>query len=277
MNENKTTRSSHEVLIMSPNDNVIQQPGTSHEQWRSQLDTYLDGELPADQMRALDVHLRTCPSCAADALSRVQFKRAIKSAGVRFTPSAEFRERIQKKVAAKPQRSWRLGFALAGVFAVLLIAGLLTTYMQRQYLRQQQFYSEIADLHVSTLASANPVDVVSTDRHTVKPWFQGKIPFTFNLPELQGTDFTLVGGRVTYLGQVPGAHLIYQIRKHEISVFIFPEDLVSLQFGSKTAKERSFNLQTFKQEGLRYVVFGDVAVDDIRKLSEMLQSAAKSS
>jgi len=262
---------------MSPDDSAIQQSGASHDRWRAQLDTYLDGELPADQMRALDAHLRTCPSCAADALARVQFKRAVKTAGARFVPSAEFRGQIQKKIAAKPRRSWKLNFALAGVCALVLIAGLLTAYQQRQNLLQQQFYGEIADLHVSTLASTNPVDVVSTDRHTVKPWFQGKIPFTFNLPDLQGTDFTLIGGRVTYLGQVPGAHLIYQIRKHQISVFIFPEDLVNLQVGSKTAKERSFNLQTFTQEGLRYIVFGDVATGDIKKLSELLQSAAKSS
>jgi anti-sigma factor RsiW len=264
-------------MTMSPDNSASLQSGPNHEEWRAQLDTYLDGELPGDQMRALDAHLRTCPSCAADALARVQLKRAVKNAGARFVPSAEFRALIQKKIAAKPRRSWRFSFALAGVFAALLVAGLLTAYQQRQNLLQQQFYGEIADLHVSTLASANPVDVVSTDRHTVKPWFQGKIPFTFNLPELQGTDFTLVGGRVTYLGQVPGAHLIYQVRKHQISVFIFPEDLLSVRTDSKTAKERSFNLQIFTQEGLRYIVFGDVAADDIRKLSELLQSAAKSS
>lgn len=264
-------------MTMSPDNSASPQSGPNHEEWRAQLDTYLDGELLGEQMRTLDAHLRTCPSCAADALARVQFKRTIKTAGARFAPSAEFRQRIQKKIAAKPRRAWRLNFVLAGAFAALIVAGLLTAYQQRQNLLQQQFYGEIADLHVSTLASANPVDVVSTDRHTVKPWFQGKIPFTFNLPELQGTDFTLIGGRVTYLGQAPGAHLIYQIRKHQISVFIFPEDLVDLRTGSKTAKERSFNLQTFTQEGLRYIVFGDVAGDDIKKLSGLLQSAAKSS
>ena len=258
---------------MSPDDNLIQQSGASHDQWRSQVDTYLDGELPADQMRALDAHLRTCPSCAADALARVQFKRAIKTAGARFVPTAEFRHRIQQKIAAKPRRSWRFSFALAGVCALVLLAGLLTAYQQRQNLFQKQLYGELADLHVSTLASSNPVDVVSSDRHNVKPWFQGKIPFTFNLPDLQNTEYTLVGGRVTYLGQVPGAHLIYQIRKHQISVFIFPEDLVALRGDSKTIKERAFNLQTFKQEGLRYILFSDVAREDIDKLSAMLITA----
>ena len=245
------------------------------DQWRAQLDAYLDGELPGESMRALDAHLRTCPACAADALARIQLKRAIKTAGMRFAPSPEFRNQIQKKIAGKPPRAWNVGWVLATAgFAVVLLAGLLGTYLERQNLRQQHFYSELADLHVSTLASANPVDVVSSDRHTVKPWFQGKIPFTFNLPELQNTDFRLLGGRVTYLGQVPGAHLIYQIRKHQISVFLFPEGLVDLRGTSNVSKERTFNVDTWTQDGLRYVVFGDVAPEDIRNLSSLLKGAA---
>ena len=74
-------------------------------------------------------------------------------------------------------------------------------YVGRESARRQRVFSELADLHVSALASATPVDVISTDRHTVKPWFQGRIPFSFNLPELQGSEFTLIGGRVTYLAQ----------------------------------------------------------------------------
>jgi anti-sigma factor RsiW len=243
------------------------------DQWRAQLDAYLDGELPAESMRALDAHLRTCAACAADALARVQFKRSIKTAGMRFAPRPEFRDLIQKKIARKPRRTWNVGWALATA-ALAVVVGILGTYLEKQNLRQQQFYSELADLHVSTLASANPVDVVSSDRHTVKPWFQGKIPFTFNLPELQNTDFTLLGGRVTYLGQVPGAHLIYQIRKHQISVFLFPENLVGLRGASNVSKERTFNVDTWTQGGLRYVVFGDVAPEDIRNLSSLLKGSA---
>ena len=164
------------------------------EPWQSQLDAYLDGELPSESMRALDAHLRTCPACTADALARVQLKRAIKTAGTRFTPSVEFRDQIQKKIAAKRPRMWSFGWAVAAALVILLMAGSLVRYFEKQNLRQQHLYSELADLHVSTLASANPVDVVSSDRHTVKPWFQGKIPFTFNLPELQNTDFILLGG-----------------------------------------------------------------------------------
>jgi anti-sigma factor RsiW len=137
----------------------------------------------------------------------------------------------------------------------------------------------LADLHVAALASATPVDVISSDRHTVKPWFQGKIPFSFNLPELQGSQFTLLGGRVTYFAQTPGAHLIYQLRKHEISVFIFQdrafesrgEEAADLPGG--LAHALSFNVENWSQNGLRYFVVGDVSADDIQALSKLLRDA----
>jgi len=246
------------------------------EQWQSQLDTYLDGELSSDAMRALDAHLRTCPSCAADVLARVQFKRSVKTAGARFTASSEFRNKVQKQIGNKRRRSWNLGWSLASAtLAILLLAGAINNYFGKRDLREQQIYTELADLHVATLGSTNPVDVVSTDRHTVKPWFQGKIPFTFNLPELQNSEFTLLGGRVAYLDQTSGAHLIYQIRKHEISVFIFPEGSSVGELGSHSDVQRkqTFNVETWAQGGLRYVVFGDTSAEDIQKLSALLKSA----
>jgi anti-sigma factor RsiW len=247
------------------------------EQWQSQLDAYLDGELSAEAMRALDAHLRTCPSCSADALARLQLKRSVKTAGARFTPAVDFRNKIQKKIADRPRRSWSLGWTLAtATLAILLIAGAATIYIGRQNLLRTQFYTELADLHVATLGSANPVDVVSSDRHTVKPWFQGKIPFTFNLPELQNTEFTLIGGRVAYLDQTPGAHLIFQIRKHQISVFIFPaKSPVPSISDSGVHQRQTFNVQTWTQDSLSYIVFGDASADDIRNLSTLLKSAAR--
>jgi anti-sigma factor RsiW len=244
--------------------------------WTAKLDTYLDGELSANQMRDLDAHLRSCPACAADVLSRLQTKRAVHSAGKRYSPEAEFRERVRKSIAIKPQRSpFRMWLGATAAAALLLIAGFVAMSVRQQQLQQQHTFSELADLHVATLASANPVDVISTDRHTVKPWFQGKIPFTFNLPELQNSEFTLAGGRVTYLGQAPGAELIYQIRKHQISVFIFQDRVVSRELGSssQSRKELSFNIETWSQDGLRYFAIGDASGDDIRSLADMLRKA----
>ncbi len=246
------------------------------ESWKEKLDTYLDGELPEQELRTFDAHVRNCPSCSADALSRVQLKRAIQVAGKRFTPSAEFRNRMQQSMASKPRRSFRLGWMLAAAAAVVLVAGTLTSNYLRNRSGRDQVFSEIADLHVATLASSSPVDVISTDRHTVKPWFQGRIPFAFNLPELQNSEFSLLGGRMTYLEQTPGAHLIYDVGKHHISVFVFQErSLPSTLSDSSDKREKvSFNMETWSQGGLRYFVIGDASAANIDSLAKLFKTAS---
>ena len=245
--------------------------------WREKLDAYVDGELPPSEAAVLAKHLRECTSCAAEALERVQMKRAVAVAGKRYQPSLELREKVQRSLAGRPRREkawvWRI-VALPATL-VLLLSLAVGLYVNHEITRRQRVYSEIADLHVATLASGSPVDVVSTDRHTVKPWFQGKIPFSFNLPELQETDFTLAGGRVSYLAQSPGAHLIYRLRQHEISVFIFQdrggETAVS---ASGPVSTMSFTVESWTKNGLRYFVIGDVGAQDVERLSKLLRDAA---
>lgn len=249
------------------------------ESWRAKLDTYLDNELSSEEARSFDAHLRNCPACALEALSRVQTKRRVQAAGKRFTPSAEFRARIQKSVASRPQRSFGLAWRWApAALALVLVAGGLIggEYWSAQRNRADQVFAEVADLHVANLAGSSPVDVVSSDRHTVKPWFQGKIPFAFDLPELQNSEFSLLGGRMTYLEQTPGAHLIYQVRKHKISVFIFQEGSMPGQLGDSrpVTKKLSFNATTWSQGGLRYFVIGDASAGDIDSLARLLQTTA---
>jgi len=243
------------------------------ESWKAKLDTYVDGELPEQEMRAFDAHVRSCPACSADALARVQMKRTIQVAGKRFTPSAEFRNRIQKSIASKPQRRFRLGWMLAALAAVILVVGTLTSAYLGSRSGRDQVFSEIADLHVAALASPSPVDVISTDRHTVKPWFQGKIPFAFNLPELQNSDFSLVGGRMVYLEQAPGAHLIYDVRKHHISVLVFQERSLPASL-DRSPKKLPFNMETWSQGGLRYFVISDASAADVDRLAKLFKAAS---
>jgi anti-sigma factor RsiW len=243
------------------------------ESWKAKLDTYLDSEVPEEAMRTFETHVRNCPSCSADALARVQMKRVIQVAGRRFTPSVEFRRRVQRSIAVKPRRSLAWAFAAA---ALVLIVGSLTSIYLGPRSGKDQVSSEIADLHVATLASSSPVDVISTDRHTVKPWFQGRIPFAFNLPELQNSEFSLLGGRMAYLEQTPGAHLIYDVRKHHISVFVFQERSLpaNLTESSLSPKQLSFNLETWTQGGLRYFVIGDASAADIDSLAKLFKTAS---
>jgi anti-sigma factor RsiW len=247
--------------------------------WQEKLERYVDAELPESETAELDAHLRACPACAADALGRLQLKRMTQAAGRRYTPSPEFRLKIDQMVAkhARPARRWGwisgLSTAAAALAMVLVVIGLAG-----RHLRREQTLAELADLHVATLASPNPVDVVSTDRHTVKPWFAGKLPFTFNLPELENSPFKLAGGRVTYFHQTPGAHLLFDVSKHQISVFIFEDrpETRGMTAGSATASKMAFTIETWAEGGLRYYVVGDASAADIHALSELLRQGAKS-
>jgi anti-sigma factor RsiW len=240
--------------------------------WTEKLDAYLDGELPAGEARAVAEHLRGCAACAADGLRRVQQKRAVQAAGQRFTPSPALRARVQKSLATRrPFLGSRLWFPILATAAVVLITAALLLTLRRS---QQQLIGELVDQHVATLASANPVDVISTDRHTVKPWFAGKIPFTFNLPELEGSPFVLVGGRVSYLNQSPGAELIFRVRQHQISVFVFQDRALGETREKETVRTAlSFEVRTWGHNGLRYFVIGDASAQDLDKLSELMKAA----
>jgi len=97
-----------------------------------------------------------------------------------------------------------------------------------------------------------------------------------DLPEVQNSEFSLLGGRMTYLGQTPGAHLIYQVRKHEISVFVFQGGVLRGGWGesSSLTKELSFNMATWSQGGLRYFVIGDASSADINSLAKLLKTTS---
>lgn len=252
------------------------------EAWTEKLDACVDGELPPDEARALNEHLRGCAACAAEVLRLTQLKLAVRNAGHRFTPDPAFRARIrasmQKTSTARTPSLWNWRWLPVLAAAALAIVGAVILNLRRESRSDTQLVSELVDQHVATLASSNPVDVVSTDRHTVKPWFAGKIPFSFNLPELQDSPFTLAGGRISYLGQSPGAELIFNIRQHRISVFIFQDREAAdfLQNSRRNNALRStlaFEVRSWRQNGLRYFVIGDASPQDMDKLSELLKSA----
>lgn len=250
------------------------------ETWRKQLDPYVDSELKENELSQLESHLRTCPSCAAEALGRLQMKRMTQASGARYSPTPQFRLRIEQSIKRKPKSLLSFGWIpkLAAAAAVLvLVVGSASLWIRHS--QREQELTELADLHVATLASTNPVDVVSTERHTVKPWFAGKLPFTFNLPDLQGSPFKLVGGRVAYFEHSPGAQLLFDVGKHQLSVFILQDHPSTMPFGadSTTAvRKLAFNIETWAEGGLRYVVISDAEQTAVHELSELLQRAARS-
>lgn len=251
-------------------------------EWQSRMDAYADGELAPAEVEAFRAHAALCPDCASSALAAVEAKTAVRRAGMRYTAPSTLRVRVLDEMRASDasapvaklpaQRAVLIPWprwAMAAAAVVLLAAGLF--FLAGRYQRQSTL-AEFADLHVANLASANPVEVVSTDRHTVKPWFQGRIPFTFDLPDLQGSPFTLTGGRVTYFHQEPGAHLIFTYQRHMISAFIFRDTpQLAITKASFSDRDTSFNLQTWTSDGLRYVLVSDVNAATVEQLAALLQ------
>ena len=246
------------------------------ETWQTKVDAYADAELPPDTMRSLAGHLSACPACTAEIVRIMQQKRVTAAAGKRYAPSPDFRARIRQQIAGRPARGgwqWALGLALA---AVVVIGLGLAIVLPSRSSERNQLIAGIVDRHVTALASASPVDVISTDRHTVKPWFAGKLPFTFNLPDLAGSPFTLVGGRMVYVDREPGAHLIYIVRKHHLSVFILQErgELRRvLPAAEKPWRSLSFNVESWSAGGLRYFVVSDAAPEDVSQLAALFKQA----
>ena len=242
--------------------------------WQDKIDAFVDSELAPDEALGFDEHLRTCPACSQETLARQRLKAETRLAGQRFAPSAEFEQRMRRRLAPKRARILWLP-ALASAAAVLLVAVFLGLGWRERAV-QQQVVAQLVDQHVATLASDHPVDVVSTDAHTVKPWFSGKVPFSVDIPNLSGTQFELVGGRLTYLQQAPAAQLIFAVRKHRISVFMFREggQVPALAIDTSPVRRSGFNTQTWVEDGVRYFAISDVNPEDIRQLCDLLKQSS---
>ena len=224
-----------------------------------------------------DAHLRECAQCAHAVLAAMQLKRAIREAAPRYEMPESLRSRV---IPSDPERSEgesrdpladakgvpRLPFAplrvarddtrwvfAAAAMVILVLAALVVVRV-----REAEPMRELVDLHATLLASANAVDVISTDRHTVKPWFEGRVPFAVPVPDLPA-PFRLIGGRVVYWHQQPGAYLLIGKGAHRISLFIFRDSL-------HTTETRDVTSEVWRADGLTYVAIADVSRADLDAL-----------
>ncbi len=235
-----------------------------------------DGELSANQLASTNEHLAACPSCTSNALYQSLLKSAAARAGQRYALPSQLQTRLahlahqdDASASLSPVRRTHrplLGLGFAGwatAFVLLLILGSVVALQrnaQRQAIASSEFagiVTEACDQHVATLAANLPPQVLSSDRHTVKPWFQGRIPFSFNLPETLPSDTKLEGANLTYLHGQPAALLLYSIGKHRVSVF------VQARTNTKTSDRQSadragFHVDEFSTSDLQVVAVSDV-------------------
>ncbi len=248
----------------------------------STLNGLADGELSADQLAMANEHLAGCPACTSNALYQSLLKSATAKAGQRYTPPPQLQERLTQLASSRlespgtntghkyPQQ-WRFAWGWAAAAVLLFVSA--STLMVQHTARKAEIsaehaalVTEVFDQHVATLAGSLPPQVVSTDRPTVKPWFQGKLPFSFNLPESLPRDTALDGANLTYLHNQPVAQLLYSIGKHRVSVFL-QEKAGASRADQPPAEHAGFHVMDFSTEELEGVAVSDV---DPARLAELV-------
>ena len=248
------------------------------------LNAFIDGELPPAQQQGFELHLATCHACTLRVLSAMQLKAATARAGHRFAPPPEALARLTAQLHSQPQSQLKLEpkpperiyFMRPAAWAALAAAILLTISLLgwRQLHQRNTLAAELLDQHLATLSPAATPQVISTDRHTVKPWFQGRLPFSFNLPDTTALppDTTLTGADLAYLNGQPAALLLFTIHKHEVSVFLTQRSTSSSLTTLPTTRA-GFTLRTATTPDLRLIAISDVNPADLDNLVAVLLEA----
>jgi anti-sigma factor RsiW len=250
------------------------------------LNALADGELTADQLASVAEHLAGCRECTSDALAQSLLKTATARAGQRYVPPADLRERLlaaahanQREPEAGARRAPAWGRSGWLAVAAVLLAAVSAVITQRTIGREETaaadysaLVAEVSDQHVATLAANAPPEVVSSDRHTVKPWFQGKIPFSFNLPQDLPADVTLDGANLAYLRSQPTAQLLYSVGKHRVSVFV-RERGGGGEMEVRPADYRGFHVAGFRAGDLVVMAVSDVDEARLRDLVGRIEAA----
>jgi anti-sigma factor RsiW len=250
---------------------------------------YLDGELDLSRTIEMETHLQVCGECAKELARQQALRAALQRSSLAYAAPSALRERIQSSLrssaqagASEPAGGWHaiqfwrplLVLRWAGAFAVLALCA-VTAWQFLPGLRgpssDQRLAAEVLASHVRSLEAGHLLDVASTDQHTVKPWFDGRLDFSPPVEDLASDDFPLVGGRLDYLEGREVAALIYQRRKHFINVFVWP-DAGGSSSTRTIAPQQGYNLTRWSRGGFQFWAVSDVSAADLAQFVRLLES-----
>lgn len=240
------------------------------------LGAYLDQEL--DLVHSLDVeaHARECASCAASLRRQEAARAAVAGHAPYYTAPAELRARIERRAAAhfglmeRPGlSSWWSGRWLVLAATCAAVALVIWRVAPSPLLpTSPDTAREVVDGHVRSLLANHLIDVVSSDRHTVKPWFAGKLDFAPDVRDLESAGFTLTGGRLDYLHGRTVAAVVYRRRQHTINVFIWPAHEPDRP--AKVETRDGYHVVSWIRGGMNYWAVSDLATGELEELAKLM-------
>jgi anti-sigma factor RsiW len=237
------------------------------------LDAYADGELDLFRHVELEAHLKACPACARRAEAVAARRARLRESLPRFAASRELKESIRASLRAEAgkaapgevvrfpaaRRQWNLAALAASLAAALFVGYALGGHRARSASVLDEAFSE----HVRSLQEGHLMDVASTDRHTVKPWFAGKLDFSPPVADLADVGFPLAGGRLEEIDGRTAAALVFHRRLHVINVFIWPSPGASPAPGHASAN--GYSAQGWTQGGLNFLAVSEIPAADLEQ------------
>jgi anti-sigma factor RsiW len=242
------------------------------------LHALIDGELDAGHAREVEAHIAGCPRCAAALTDYREISKAMASADVRYTAPPELRRRIeaalpqpQAQVVQMPSRRAVLrGFAMGSAVSAIAATGLFAIVVRNDDMERIQ--SEVVSAHLRSLQAGHLIDVVSTDQHTVKPWFNGKLDVAPPVIDLTAQGFTLIGGRLDYVDARAIGAVVYRRRQHVINLFV-AQTASTERHAAKIETVQGFNIRHWSDRGLNYWAVSDLAKDELADFGDKFEAA----
>ncbi len=249
----------------------------THEGFEAQVDAYLDGELVAGDARALETHLAQCPECTRFRDRRLELRAAIVTGVPTYQAPPALRERVRAAARGSPpsaraprrftvQNVWR-PLALAASFAVVAL-GSWTLALQRA--AGVALADDVLASHIRSLMPGHLTDVPSSDQHTVKPWFNGRLDFSPAVYDFVGRGYPLLGGRIDYVGGRSVAALVYGRRQHMINVFVWPARGPG---GPSTRTRQGYHELHWTTGDYTYWVVSDLGLAELEEFAQLLREA----
>jgi anti-sigma factor RsiW len=236
-----------------------------------------DGELDLVKSIEIEEHLQECRSCAQAQKEIRHLRSLMKDQSLSFTPTPNFEKRLRSAVRreakeeSKPYSSWwRWSMAAASLVVVGLAVWALFVILDRPA-SDAVIAQEVVSSHVRSLMAQHLTDVPSSDQHTVKPWFDGKLDFSPPVKDLGQEGFVLNGGRLDYIDNRPVAAIVYQRRQHLINVFVWPANSNS-KSTAQASVHQGYNLIRWTNSGMEWWAISDLNLAELQQFVQLLQN-----